>query len=256
MNTFLILAFLFSSGCIIGWCIELLFRRFNPSNTEKRWINPGFLQGPYLPLYGSGLCILYLLAGLEDYIPVGQPFLRRAILFLIMAAAMTVLEYIVGMIFVVHMKVKLWDYSDCRGNVKGIICPLFSFFWALLGAVYYFLVHPYILDALLWLSENLAFSFVIGFYYGIFCIDVWHSFSLAAKIRSFAAEHNIVVRYEELKFQIRSSAEEHREKYRFLLALRGERGIGESLREYLEKQREYERLHELGNKITSKIRKG
>lgn len=46
---------------------ELLYRRFlSGANPERKWINPGFCVGPYVPLYGSGLCILYLLASIGE----------------------------------------------------------------------------------------------------------------------------------------------------------------------------------------------
>lgn len=63
MNTFLVLAFLFFIGSTFGWVLELFYRRFfSRNNKERKWINPGFCTGPYLPLYGSGLCLLYLIA--------------------------------------------------------------------------------------------------------------------------------------------------------------------------------------------------
>ena len=63
MNMFLTLAYLFFIGSTLGWVAELLYRRFlSGANPERKWINPGFCVGPYVPLYGSGLCILYLLA--------------------------------------------------------------------------------------------------------------------------------------------------------------------------------------------------
>lgn len=202
MNIFLTLAFLFCIGSVVGWGIEVVFRRFFSAH---HWVNPGFLVGPYLPLYGSSLCVLYLLAMLEPLIAIENAWLKKLILFLGMAAAITILEYVAGIIFIHGMKIKLWDYSDQWGNIKGIICPLFSFFWMLLSAIYYFLVHPHILSALEWLSENLAFSFAIGFFYGVFVLDVAYSTHLMVKIRAFAAETNIVVRLEELKedFRIR-----------------------------------------------------
>ncbi|MBR0031622.1 MAG: hypothetical protein IJP61_04990, partial [Treponema sp.] len=53
MTSLLVLTFLFFAGSIIGWGIELFWRRFfSKNNPEKKWINPGFLTGPYLPLYG------------------------------------------------------------------------------------------------------------------------------------------------------------------------------------------------------------
>ena len=55
MNIILVLAFLFYIGSIAGWVLELFFRKIVCS--EHKWINPGFLTGPYLPLYGFG-CII------------------------------------------------------------------------------------------------------------------------------------------------------------------------------------------------------
>ncbi|MBQ4297227.1 MAG: putative ABC transporter permease [Clostridia bacterium] len=204
MNFFLTLAFLFFIGSTVGWGIEVIFRRFfSGANPERRWINPGFLTGPYLPLYGFGLIFLYLIASAEAVFPIADPVVKKLVLFLFMAAAMTLTEYVAGLIFIKKMKVKLWDYSKRKGNVQGIICPLFSFFWAVLGALYYFLVHPHILDALAWLSSNLAFSFVIGFFYGVLTLDFCRSSALLVRIRRFAEEREIIVRYEELKQQIK-----------------------------------------------------
>ena len=67
MNMFLTLAYLFFIGSTLGWVAELLYRRFlSGANPERKWINPGFCVGPYVPLYGSGLCILYLLASVSS----------------------------------------------------------------------------------------------------------------------------------------------------------------------------------------------
>ena len=67
MNFFLKIVFLFFIGCELGWGLEVLFRRFiSKNNPERRWINPGFLIGPYLPLYGTGLVALYLMASVDS----------------------------------------------------------------------------------------------------------------------------------------------------------------------------------------------
>ena len=99
MNIFLTLAFLFFIGATLGWVLELLFRRFfSSANPERKWINPGFCVGPYLPLYGCGLCFLYLIASLEQFSIIRDPFWNRVVLFLIMAVCMTVTEYFAGLI--------------------------------------------------------------------------------------------------------------------------------------------------------------
>ena len=234
MNELLVLAFLFFIGSLGGWCLELVFRRFfSRNNPERKWINPGFLTGPYVPLYGFGLCILYLLASLDRWSTVGDGPLSKLLLFLAMAVSMTLIEYLAGLLCIHVLHVKLWDYSEQWGNIQGIICPLFSFFWAILGAGYYFLVHPHILSALDWLSRNLAFSFFIGAFFGVFCVDLWQTLSLAARIRAFAREHQIVVRYEELKRSVRRQSELRRERVHFLFALRSSTPLRVQLEQYL-----------------------
>ncbi len=239
MKIFLNYAFMFFIGCVIGWFIELFYRRFSKANVKRKWINPGFLTGPYLPIYGFGLCALFSLARLEQALHIENQVLSKAVLFILMSAAMTLIELIAGQIFILKMHIKLWDYSDRKYNYKGIICPLFSFFWALLSAVYCFLIDPFVLGALDWLSGHLVFSFVIGFFYGVFVIDVCTTFDLAARIRAFAAENDLVVRYEELKVMLLESAEKQNRRFRFLLVMHsGSSALKEHLLNYLEQQRE------------------
>lgn len=234
MSSFLILAFLFFIGCIVGWVLELFYRRFSPSNRSHRWINPGFLNGPYLPLYGFGLCIMFILSECEGYLHVESTVLSKLVTVLIMGVAMTVTEYIAGLIFIKGMHVKLWDYSKRWGNIGGIICPLFSLIWTALCAFYLVLIHPGVRASLSWLADNLAFSFVIGFFFGVFSIDVVWSFSIVSKIKSAAEEYHILVRYEEFKAHIRDYAETKREKYAFLFAFSSRLSIREHIKSYAE----------------------
>ena len=232
MNIFLTLAFLFFVGSTAGWVLELLFRRFiSSSNPERRWINPGFCTGPYLPLYGFGLCALYLIASLERFAPLKSSLGNKLLLFFIMAVSMTVIEYIAGLLSLKVFHVRLWDYRDEWGNVQGIICPKFSLLWAGLGAVYYFLIHPYILSSLDWLSRNLAFSFFIGLFFGVFILDATHSMQLIAKLRRFAAENEVIVKYEALKSSIRSHYERTAQKYHFFRPFKSDRPLNEHLKE-------------------------
>lgn len=232
MNLFLTLAFLFFLGSVTGWCLEVVFRKFfSSSNPEHKWINPGFCTGPYLPIYGFGLCGLYLIARLEERVDIGNPFWRKVVMLLMMAAAMTAIEYLAGLLCLKIAKVRLWDYSNLWGNIQGIICPLFSFFWAILGAIYYFFIDPYILGALLWLSNNLAFSFVIGLFFGVFLIDVAHSAQLVAKLKHFADENRVIVRYEAIKSEIRRRHDQTRRKYNFFRPFRTEFSLLEHLQD-------------------------
>lgn len=229
MNLFLRLAFLFFIGSVTGWIMELMYRNFR--KPIKKWVNPGFCTGPYVPLYGFGLCILYLLALLEQYHWISDPIWNRIMLFAVMALCMTALEYLAGIFCLRVMKVRLWDYSDLPGNYQGIICPQFSVIWALLGGVYYFLIHPYILEALMWLSGNLAFSFVIGLFFGVFIMDFANSAQLTVKLKAYAEKNNVVLKYEHIKQDIRKKSDESKKKYHFFRPFRAERPLADVLRD-------------------------
>lgn len=229
MSIFLTLADLFFLGSVFGWVLELLFR--NLTQKHEKWVNPGFCTGPYLPIYGFGLCALFLMASLERLELIADPFWNKVALFAAMAVGMTLIEYLAGLFCLKYLKVRLWDYSDQWGNIQGIICPLFSFFWAVLGAVYYFLIHPYILNGLRWLSQNLAFSFFIGMFFGVFLVDVAHSANLVVKLKRFAEEQEVIVRYEALKEHILNAHQKSKAKYRFFHPFREVQPIGELLKE-------------------------
>lgn len=230
MEVFLVLTFLFAVGAVCGWVMELFFRRF----AHGKWVNPGFLHGPYLPLYGCGLALLYLIASIPlDGISV--VWLRYVLLLVIICVVMTLIEYISGLIFIKGMGIKLWDYSGRPGNIQGIICPLFSFLWTVVGAVYVFLLHPVISEAVAWFTGNLYYSFFVGIFFGLFIWDLASTLKLSVKIRKFAKEYKIAVRYEELKLTIRSYLDAEKLKSSFINPFKASaEAIKESLSKYME----------------------
>ena len=244
MNLFLSLAYLFFIGSVLGWVLELFFRKFfSGSNPEHKWINPGFCTGPYVPLYGFGLCILYLLASLGERTGLAVRIGGKALLVLAMAVCMTGIEYLAGILSLKMLKVRLWDYSKLWGNIDGLICPLFSLIWAVMGAGYYFLLHCHILNLLHWLENNLAFSFVIGFFFGVFVIDAACSIRFAARLKRFAEENGVVVKYENLKSHIHAAQEAAANKVHFFFAFHSERPLTEHLIEAHEAVEKIKRKH-------------
>lgn len=232
----LTMAFLFFMGCFAGWFIELFYRRFfSKNNPERKWINPGFLTGPYVPLYGFGLTVVFGMA----YIPmitisdINELTWDRVLLIIIaMGLVMTFIEYIAGIVFIKHMKIKLWDYSKEWGNYQGIICPKFTVYWTLMSGLYYIFVQPHIVKLVSWYYDNIAFTFIIGMFFGIFIIDVCYSLQIGNAVRKFAEENEIVVKYEELKANIDRSKEELQDRARFTLAFVSSKPLGEHLVNY------------------------
>lgn len=212
METFLAITFIFMIGCILGWFIELFYRRW----ASGHWVNPGFLKGPYLPLYGFGLTILFLIAMIPLHDWISQDWLVLLIQAILVCVMMTFIEFIAGLIFIRGMKIELWDYSNMWGNVMGIICPLFSFFWTVLGAAYVVFLHPLIYDAVVWFTNNIIYSYFVGVFSGLMIFDFITSMNVALKIREFAEKHQIVVKYEKLKEHLLEKRSEWKGKRHFL----------------------------------------
>ena len=145
---------------------------------------------------------------------------------------MTFVEYITGLIFIKGLNVKLWDYSDRWGNIQGIICPLFTLFWGIIGAVYYLFLHKFFVDAALWLGENPWFSFGVGLYFGVFIVDICYSFKVVAKVRKWAKDKQIVVKYEAFKLSAAKKAQEIKEKFNFFFGLHNKKDLNGDLDNY------------------------
>lgn len=207
MSVFLILMFLFFLGSVFGYAIELIWRRIH----YKKWINPGFLVGPYLPIYGFGLCSLSLIYFLLDKYNF-NPFIE----ILLMGIILTLIELVGGLIFIKGAGVKLWDYSSNFGNYKGIICPRFTFYWTLLGAFYYYFLAEKVTKALVWYSNNLSFSFVLGMFFSVFILDFIYSSRVLFYIRNYARDNDLVIKYEKLKNEIKDEQDRVKSKYSFV----------------------------------------
>lgn len=227
MKTFITLCLLFIVGGSCGWVIELIFRRC----VHKKWVNPGFLAGPCLPLYGTGVVFLYIICSI-DYSFIQSEVWRNVFVIALITVVMTLIEYITGLIFIKGLKVKLWDYSGRPGNIQGIICPLFTFFWGLVGAGYCIFIHPLLIKAVDWINLNEIYSFFIGIYFGIFIIDVCYSFNVVNKIRSWAKENNVVVKFEELKLSIKLKTEKFKQKHSFILSFKTKDALRDELNDY------------------------
>ena len=226
-STFLILVFIFFIGSTFGWILELFFRRIY----HGKWVNPGFLVGPYLPIYGLSLT---LMTGMHLYFEAHNIHsIYQAIL---MGLSITLLELIGGLIFL-KQGVRLWDYRDRKWNYKGVICPLFTMIWILMGAIYYFFVAERIVKALEWFSKNISFSYILGIFTGCIVIDFFYSTKLYVRIRKYAKNNDIDIIYEKLKEHIKDVQKDAKERYSFLLPFKQVGKINEYLNLYKDKMK-------------------
>lgn len=94
--------------CVGGWVVETSYC----SIAGRHFINRGFLNGPYLPIYGcGGIASALLLARL------GSPFA----VFLAGGALSCLLEYVTSYVMEQMYHARWWDYSDKPLNLQGRI---------------------------------------------------------------------------------------------------------------------------------------
>lgn len=198
MKYVVIVSTLFVIGSLLGWVIELFFRRFV---SQKKWMNPGFLTGPYLPIYGFGVVVLYIVSNINFGITLNTVW-DIIIRILVIGVGMTVIEFIAGLIFIKGFKVKLWDYSDRKGNIMGIICPSFSLIWLAVGSLYYFLLNPILVEGITWISENLIYTYFVGMVLGAMIVDFAYSIHLATKLKEYKELADL--RFEDFKKELKS----------------------------------------------------
>ncbi len=257
MLFFIIIAFLFMVFSMLGWVVELFFRRFI---SMKKWINPGFLRGPYLPIYGTGVVCLFIFVHImklfEQYFP--TKWLFDIVVALGIGGLMTLIELIGGLIFIRGMKVRLWDYSTRWGNYKGIICPLFSAIWTVAGALFYLLLFDPInslVNRFIQLHWLIIAVFLMGMFYGIFVLDLIDSIQLVKKVEKFAKEIHAIISYDALKAQIKDELKRERIKTNLLSPFASPHGILDHLKHYSDSEefRSVEqRLAERKNKLREK----
>ncbi|MCK4996837.1 putative ABC transporter permease [Candidatus Pacearchaeota archaeon] len=166
---------LFLIGSIIGWILEFLYLNL----IEKRNVNPGFLKGPYLPIYGFTILFLYFISVLSINI------IYKIFLFIIFP---TLIELITGVVFEKYFKIKIWDYHRKFWNYRGIICLQASFYWAILSIFYLFVLHNFVDGYLTIILSSTNYIFFYGAIAGIFLLDEFYALNMAFKIKQIATK--------------------------------------------------------------------
>lgn len=121
---------LFFFYCFCGWVWESCY----VSLKQRRWVDRGFLQGPILPIYGSGAIII-----LFTTLPVAQSL---PLIWLLGMLSATALEYATGAAMERIFKVRYWDYTSQPFNLNGHICLKSSVAWGFFSILLVRLLHP------------------------------------------------------------------------------------------------------------------
>ena len=152
------LVWIFVVYAFLGWCTEVSYAALDTGT----FVNRGFLNGPYCPIYGCGVVIVVsILTPLKE---------NLLILFLGSVILTTVLEFMTGFLLEKVFHNKWWDYSDKPFNIKGYVCLKFSVYWGLACTFIMDILHPIIYDTILWIPYTVGFLF-ISIFMLVFVID-------------------------------------------------------------------------------------
>ena len=129
MIDYLVIYFLVYS--FLGYVSEVIYC----SIPQRRFVNRGFLYGPWLPIYGfGGLLVVIFLDPLAHY-----PIAVFACAFILTS----MLEYFTSWLLEKLFSVKLWDYSRMKVNINGRVCLLNSTLFGIMGLVAEYIVQPF-----------------------------------------------------------------------------------------------------------------
>ena len=110
LHTIEIYFLLFISYAFLGWCMEVTCKFIQ----YKKFINRGFLIGPYCPIYGWGALTITIL--LKRYME--DPL----VLFVMSTLICSIIEYLTSYFMEKKYHARWWDYSNKKFNINGRIC--------------------------------------------------------------------------------------------------------------------------------------
>ena len=152
-----------------GWLVEVIISIF----AHRKFINRGFLVGPFCPIYGTGAILLALILNTHDNI---------IAIFCVSVIGAGTLEYTTSFLMEKLFRVRWWDYSDQPMNLNGRVClgALLSF--GVIGVFAIKFLNP-ILIALYGAMPTIILYIVAGLLFVAMLADLALSFWLIFGVR-------------------------------------------------------------------------
>lgn len=173
----------------LGWCTEVSYAAL----VTGKFVNRGFLNGPWCPVYGFGVVIvLACLTPLSGNLPVlfaGSVLLTSA------------LEWLTGYALEKLFHQRWWDYSDQPFNLSGYICLRFSIAWGLACVFVVKLLHPTVLG-LIRIIPHLVGVVLLALLGAVMAVD------LAATVSTIVKLNRRLAQIDELAAKIKEASNE------------------------------------------------
>lgn len=129
---------MFLIGSIIGFIWENGLSIVFPS------IESGILYGPWVPIYGFGVCIIIFIERLVFNRFKVNRFLKIFFMTLLIMLIVTGLEFLGGVLIKEFLHKTLWDYSKFKFNIGKYICLEITLLWGVMSLLFLYVVKPII----------------------------------------------------------------------------------------------------------------
>ncbi len=172
IEMYIMLFFIYS---LAGWLIEMIPATIR----EKKFVDRGFLVGPYCPIYGCGVILITLL--LQKYAD------DVVVTFFLSVIICGTLEYLTSYIMEKIFKARWWDYSNNKFNINGRICLETLVPFGIGGVLVLFVFNPF-LEKIINLIPDLALNIVTGVLCVLFLIDCIVSFKIILNLKEMTKE--------------------------------------------------------------------
>jgi uncharacterized membrane protein len=173
--TFLNFFYFFIFYSFLGWLVETL----SCSIEQGHFVDRGFLDGPFCPIYGFGALAIILFV---------FPFHQHIFLFFITSIIVaSIIEYFTSLFFEKLFKVTWWDYSNKPFNLQGRICLENSIYWGILSILVLTFIHPSIINLTNFLSNHLGLVGIIIFMI-YFIIDATNTFHVLLEFKQIISK--------------------------------------------------------------------
>ncbi|MCK5761294.1 MAG: hypothetical protein KAH16_00190 [Candidatus Izimaplasma sp.] len=184
MNMMLQLLFLFMIYVVVGWLWETPYVSLN----QKKYINRGFLRGPYIPIYGFAcLTIILSMDIFETSNNNSLSIIIIQILYISLISA--VWEYLTSWGLEKLFKTRWWDYSNRKFNLNGRVALDYTILFGVSGYLLWRFVNPIFESIYSSITPNILLVFVILFY-TFFLIDGIYTFKDLFKLRDIIIKLN------------------------------------------------------------------
>lgn len=189
--------FLFLLYAIIGWLWETPF----VSIKEGKYINRGFLRGPYIPIYGFSCISIILVLNALNFHQDNHPLIIL-VQIIIISLISVVWEYGTSWVLEKLFKQRWWDYSYKKYNLQGRITLDFTILFGIGGFLLWRFVNPVLLS----LYSNLEgqrFTWIMILIFVLFITDSIFTLSDLIRVKKFMTKFtevkdNLLVEYNQL----------------------------------------------------------